>query len=97
MSIVEEFRDVARYDVDDGGMSQTYRGRYVEYIHFAELLAHIGRLESALALAEKAIGGECDIANNCDLCQAYQAIQDIKSGGSLGAAARQEQHRSSNQ
>lgn len=52
-----------------------------------ELLAHIERLESALALAEKAIGGECDIANNCDLCQAYQAIQDIKSGGSLGAAA----------
>lgn len=67
--------------MDGGG------GIFLEPDLAQELLAHIERLELALALAEKAIGGECDIANNCDLCQAYQAIQDIKSGGSLGAAA----------
>lgn len=48
-----------------------------------ELLAYIDQLQAALALAEKAIGGECGTPNECDMCRAYRAIQAVKSGSDL--------------
>lgn len=44
--------------------------------------ARIERLESALTLAEKAIGGECDI-KDCDMCQAYRAIKATQPNSNL--------------
>lgn len=45
-----------------------------------KLLAHIERLESALALAKQAIGGQCDVPNDCDMCKAWRAIEAAAKG-----------------